>query len=78
MDLGLDVLRLHPGGTTRINPFDAGPAADRLGPVEVAVRRKPDTVVNAVFPVIGPAIRRALVEALRHMASGLDVGLEPT
>jgi hypothetical protein len=37
--LGLDVLRLHPGGTTRINPLDAGPAAATLGPVEVGVRR---------------------------------------
>jgi hypothetical protein len=46
--------------------------------LEVAVRRKPDTVVHAVFPVIGPAIRRALVEALRHMASDLDQALTDT
>lgn len=46
--------------------------------LEVAVRRRPDTVVHAVFPVIGPAIRRALVEALRHMASDLDQALTDT
>jgi hypothetical protein len=46
--------------------------------LEVAVRRRPDTVVHAVFPVIGPAIRRALVEALRHMASDLDQALVDT
>jgi hypothetical protein len=46
--------------------------------LEVAVRRRPDTVVHAVFPVIGPAIRRALVEALRHMASDIDQALADT
>ncbi|WP_413626373.1 hypothetical protein [Luteibacter sp. Lutesp34] len=46
--------------------------------LELAVRRKPDTVVNAVFPVIGPAIRRALVEALRHMATDFDQALSDT
>jgi hypothetical protein len=46
--------------------------------LETAVRRRPDTVVHAVFPVIGPAIRRALGEALRHMASDLDQALTDT
>lgn len=46
--------------------------------LEVAVRRRPDTVVHAVFPVIGPAIRRALGEALRQMASDLDQALTDT
>ncbi|WP_146745322.1 hypothetical protein [Dyella jiangningensis] len=46
--------------------------------LEVAVRRRPEAVVHAVFPVIGPAIRRALVEALRHMAHDLDQALADT
>lgn len=37
--LGLDVVRLHPGGPTRLNPLDPGPAAGRLGPHELAARR---------------------------------------
>ncbi|MBS0199466.1 MAG: hypothetical protein JSR70_03360, partial [Proteobacteria bacterium] len=38
------------------------------GSLELAVRRKPETVVNAVYPVIGPAIRRSIAEALREMS----------
>jgi hypothetical protein len=57
--LGLEVIRLHPGGTTRINPLDAGPAAAALGPVEVGVRRM--------------AMATALVEAvLRRDLSPLE------
>lgn len=37
--LGLDVVRLYPGGTTRINPLEAGPGASGLGPLEVGLRR---------------------------------------
>ncbi len=53
--LGLDVLRLHPGGATRINPFDAGPAAERLGPVEVGVRR-----MAMATALLGAVLRRDL------------------
>lgn len=42
------------------------------GSLEIAVRRRPQLVVNAVYPVIGPAIRRSLVEAMREMADDLD------
>jgi hypothetical protein len=37
--LGLDVVALHPGGTSRINPLDAGPTALADGPDELARRR---------------------------------------
>ena len=42
------------------------------GSLEIAVRRRPQSVVNVVYPVIGPAIRRSLGEALREMADDLD------
>lgn len=37
--LGLDVLRLHPGGTVRLNPLDAGPGAADITSDELASRR---------------------------------------
>lgn len=42
------------------------------GSLELAVRRRPQVVVDAVYPVIGPAIRRSLGEALGRMADELD------
>ncbi len=48
------------------------------GSLELAVRRKPETVVNAVYPVIGPAIRRSIAEALREMADGFDSSMRET
>ena len=46
--------------------------------LEIAVRRRPQAVVNAVYPVIGPAIRRSLHDALRQMADDLDNALSDT
>ncbi|MFT3763828.1 MAG: hypothetical protein QM761_14705 [Pseudoxanthomonas sp.] len=43
--------------------------------LDQAVQRKPETVVNAVFPVIGPAIRRSIQEALRQLSADLDRAL---
>lgn len=40
--------------------------------LEHAVRRRPQSVVEAIYPVIGPAIRRSLAEVLRHTADDLD------
>lgn len=40
--------------------------------LEQAVQRKPETVVNAVFPVIGPAIRRSIQEAMRQLSADID------
>lgn len=37
--LGLDVVRLHPGGITRINPLDPGPAGPHADPEETARRQ---------------------------------------
>lgn len=46
--------------------------------LELAVRKRPEAVVHAMFPVIGPAIRRALGEALRNMAHDFDQALVDT
>ncbi len=48
------------------------------GSLELAVRRKPETVVNVVYPVIGPAIRRSIAEALREMSDGFDRSMRET
>jgi hypothetical protein len=49
--LGLDVVRLHPGGPTRINPFDTGPANTALGPDALALERTmmATTLIEAVM-----------------------------
>jgi outer membrane protein OmpA-like peptidoglycan-associated protein len=48
------------------------------GSLEIAVRRRPQAVVDAVYPVIGPSIRRALSDALRQMADDVDGALRDT
>jgi hypothetical protein len=45
--LGLDVVRLHPGGTARINPLDPGPGGALDGPEELA--RRQVTMVGALL-----------------------------
>ncbi|MGH8983188.1 MAG: ATP-binding protein [Acidimicrobiia bacterium] len=45
--LGLPVLELHPGGTTRINPLDPGPQGHAAGPDELA--RRQSEMVSALL-----------------------------
>ncbi|MGH9226055.1 MAG: ATP-binding protein [Acidimicrobiales bacterium] len=49
--LGLDVVRLYPGGATRINPFDTGPGGSALTPDELALERTimATTLIEAVM-----------------------------
>ncbi|MFT3755360.1 MAG: hypothetical protein QM769_05355 [Pseudoxanthomonas sp.] len=47
-------------------------AESTINGLEQAVQRKPQTVVDAVFPVIGPAIRRSIQEAMRQLAADID------
>src|SRR5207302_3700900 len=74
--LGLDALRLHPGGTTRLNPLDPGPAAntDRL---ELAARR-----TSLLTALVGGVLRRSLsaVEdaALGWAVTALETVARPT
>ncbi len=54
--LGLDVVALYPGGPTRLNPLEAGPAASWASPEELAGRRA--TMVGAL---VGAVMGRDLV-----------------
>lgn len=47
-------------------------AESTINGLELAVQRKPETVVNAVFPVIGPAIRRSIQESMRQLSADID------
>lgn len=53
--LGLVVLELHPGGTTRINPLDPGPLAAHAAPDETARRQ-----AELVAALIGEVLHRDL------------------
>ena len=51
----------------------ATPVASALGN---AVRHNSSSIVDALFPVIGPLIRKAIAEALRGLTSDLNSVLE--
>lgn len=76
--LGLDVVRLHPGGSARINPLDPGPAGRAVDPDETA--RRQSVMVTAL---LGSVLRRDLTPledaavswGITHLARRLD---EPT
>jgi len=53
--LGLDIIKLHPGGTARINPLDPGPAGLDDGPDALA--RRQATMVGAL---LGSVLHRDL------------------
>ena len=53
--LGLDVVRLHPGGTARINPLDPGPGGMFADPEETARRQ-----AVMVTTLLGTVLRRDL------------------
>jgi hypothetical protein len=57
----------------RLSRALAAPVADALGDAVVARRQ---TIVDALFPVIGPAIRKAIAEALRSMVADLNAAIE--
>lgn len=44
--------------------------------IEYSVRNNPKPLIDAVFPIIGPAIRKSLTEALNQMLAGLNHALE--
>lgn len=53
--LGLEVVRLYPGGPSRLNPLDAGPAGAWASPAELAARR-----ATMVVALVGAVLRREL------------------
>ena len=63
---------LQDGKRSRLANVLAEATADSL---EMAVRRKPQAVVQAVYPVIGPAIRRSLSDALRPVYGEQSLGM---
>lgn len=44
--------------------------------LQESVRRKPSILTNAIFPVIGPAIRRASAEAIGRLVQSVNQALE--
>ena len=69
--LGLDVIKLHPGGTARINPLDPGPAGLDDGPDELA--RRQATMVGALLGSVlhrdlSPVEDAVLGWAITHLA----------
>ena len=75
--LGLDVLRLHPGGATRLNPLDAGPAGADVDPLELAGRR-----TSLLTALVGGVLRRPLTAvedaAVGWAVTALDTVERPT
>jgi hypothetical protein len=51
----------------------AKPVANALG---AAVRENRETIVDVLFPIIGPAIRKAIAEALRTLVADLNGAIE--
>ena len=69
--LGLSVIKLHPGGTHRLNPLDAGPAGITDGPNELA--RRQTTMLAALLSTVlqrdlSPVEDAVLGWAITHLA----------
>lgn len=77
-----EVAKVLPEAITRRAATDDRIGA-ALGPVvgeaiKASVRRDPQPLVDAIFPVIGPAIRRAIANALGELVQSLNTTLEHT
>ena len=65
----------------RLSGEDGTQLADALSPtvdraIEVSIERNPQPMIDAIFPIIGPAIRKAVSDALAKAVSGLNETLE--
>lgn len=60
-------------GATRVAAALSEPVTQALG---VAVRGNRQTLVDALFPVIGPLIRKSIAEALRNLVADLNGAIE--
>jgi hypothetical protein len=63
----------HGDGGERLSRALAGPVAQSLG---TAVRNNRQVIVDALFPIIGPAIRKSIAEALRTLVADINRALE--
>ena len=61
------------GAAPRVAHALAGPVAHALG---AAVRENRQVVVDTLFPVIGPLIRKSIAEALRNLVADLNGAIE--
>ena len=66
------ILRSHSSGK-RLVPALQEPVEQCL---KNSIRRDPDDFADALFPVIGPAIRKAITDALRSMTQSLNQAIE--
>ena len=46
--------------------------------IDISVKKNPQTLIDALFPVMGPAIRKAIAEALSGMTQAMNKTLEHT
>lgn len=65
----------------RLSGADGEKLADALSPtvdraIEVSIENNPQPMIDAIFPIIGPAIRKAVSDALAKAVSGLNETLE--
>ena len=72
--------RVLPGAIAYHNR-DNAQLANALGPtieetLRVSIRRDPKPFADAIFPVIGPAIRRSIAEALRSVIESMNRTME--
>lgn len=44
--------------------------------IDISVKKNPQTLIDALFPVMGPAIRKAIAEALSGMTQAMNKSLE--
>jgi len=77
-----EVARVLPEAVTRRAAADDRMGA-ALGPlvgeaIKVSVRKDPQPLVDAIFPIMGPAIRRAISNALAELVQSLNTTLEHT
>lgn len=65
----------------QLSGADGPRLADALSPtvdraIEVSIENNPQPMIDAIFPIIGPAIRKAVSDALAKAVSGLNETLE--
>ena len=68
-----EAIALH-GEDSRLLANALGPTIERT--IHFSIRRNPKPFVDALFPIIGPAIRRSIAEALRGMVETINRTLE--
>ncbi len=75
-----DIADVLPEAIARAKGRDDRLARALAEPIEKSlkesIRRNPAEIADALFPVMGPAIRKAIAEALRSMVQGLNRALD--